>query len=161
MTRTSLILAAAGGSAALLAGAYLFQALGYPPCPMCWWQRYPHFVAVAIGALALVARGPALPWLGAMAALTTSAIGVMHTGVERGWWTIQTSCTGGGDLGSLSGADLLSTEAPRIVMCDQVAWSLFGISMASWNAIFSAVLVVLWVLAARASATSRGVTRAA
>ena len=25
-------------------------------------------------------------------------------------------------LGALSGADLLSTDAPRIIMCDQVAW---------------------------------------
>ena len=36
------------------------------------------------------------------------------TGVERDWWDIQTSCTGG-DMGSLSGGDLLSLEAPRLV----------------------------------------------
>jgi disulfide bond formation protein DsbB len=28
-------LIAAAGSAALLAGAWIFQALGYTPCPMC------------------------------------------------------------------------------------------------------------------------------
>ena len=150
MTRTTLIIAAAYGSLALLAGAFLFQALGYPPCPMCWWQRYPHMAAVAIGALALVVRGALLPWLGALATLTTTGLGVLHTGVERNWWDIQTSCTGG-DLSGLSGSDLLSTEAPRIVMCDQVAWELVGLSMASWNAIFSIALVVLWILAARAS----------
>ncbi len=148
MTRNVLILAAAGGSVLLLAGAYVFQALGYPPCPMCWWQRYPHFAAIAIGALAMAVRGPAFPWLGALAALTTSALGVLHTGVERKWWTIQTECTGGGGLADLSGADLLSTDAPRVIMCDQVSWELFGISMPSWNAIFSAILVVLWVMAA-------------
>ena len=150
MTRTSLILAAAGGSVALLAGAFLFQALGYAPCAMCWWQRYPHVAALAIGVLALATRGPLFPWLGALAALTTAGLGVMHTGVERDWWEIQTSCTGG-DLGGLSGGDLLSVEAPHLIMCDQVAWELFGISMASWNAIFSAVLVGLWILAARRS----------
>lgn len=150
LTRNALIFAAAGGSSALLAGAFLFQAIGYAPCPMCWWQRYPHFVAVAIGVLALLLSGPRLPVVGALAALTTSALGVLHTGVERDWWDVQTSCTGG-DMGDLSGADLLSTDAPRAVMCDQVAWELFGLSMASWNALFSALLVVLWILAARRS----------
>ena len=154
MTRNALVLLAAGGSLALLAGAYLFQALGYPPCPMCWWQRYPHFAAMAIGALALILPGRLLPILGALAALTTAGLGVLHTGVERDWWDVQTSCTSGGGLGDLTGADLLSTDAPRVIMCDQVSWELFGISMASWNAIFSACLVVLWIWAARRS-TSR------
>jgi disulfide bond formation protein DsbB len=91
-----------------------------------------------------------------LAALTTAGLGILHTGVERGWWTIQTSCTGSGDLTQMSGADLLSTESPRVIMCDQVSWELLGISMPSWNAIFSAVLVILWILAAR-----RSVSRAA
>jgi disulfide bond formation protein DsbB len=35
MTRNALVLLAAGGSAALLIGAYIFQALGYAPCALC------------------------------------------------------------------------------------------------------------------------------
>jgi disulfide bond formation protein DsbB len=30
-------------------------------------------------------------------------------------------------------------------MCDQVAWQFAGLSMASWNAVFSALLVALWI----------------
>jgi disulfide bond formation protein DsbB len=33
-----------------------------------------------------------------------------------------------------------------------VSWEFLGLSMASWNAVLSLVLVVLWVLAARRSA---------
>ncbi|MDT2017410.1 MAG: disulfide bond formation protein B, partial [Planktomarina sp.] len=40
---------AAFGSALLLAIAYVFEALGYAPCQMCLWQRYPHGFAVLIG----------------------------------------------------------------------------------------------------------------
>ncbi|MEJ6398956.1 disulfide bond formation protein B [Yoonia sp. 208BN28-4] len=145
MTCKTYTILAAGGSAALLIGAYLFQFAGYPPCQMCYWQRWPHFAAVAIGAIALYFGAKALTWLGALAAATTSGIGIYHTGVERGWWEGPTSCTGGGDL--LSG-DLLSTDGPRLVMCDQVSWEFLTLSMASWNAIFSAVLMVLWIKAA-------------
>ena len=153
MTRTHLTTLAAAGSAALLAGAYIFQALGYPPCAMCLWQRWPHFAAIAIGVIAWKVRSVLLPILGALAAATTSAIGVYHTGVERDWWEGPTSCTGtGGGLDGLSGADLLSVTGPRVVMCDQVSWELFGLSMASWNALFSAGLVLIWIAAIRSRA---------
>ncbi|MDB2369239.1 disulfide bond formation protein B [Octadecabacter sp.] len=148
MTRPQLIILAAFGSFALLAGAYLFQSLGYAPCKMCLWQRWPHAVAVAIGLLSLlVARHQrTLAALGAIAVLITAAIGLYHTGVERDWWEGPTSCTGGATLNT---DDLLSTNIAPIVMCDDVVWSLMGLSMASYNAIFSLVLVALWSAAAR------------
>lgn len=146
MTRQNLISLAAFGSFALLAGAYVFQALGYPPCAMCYWQRWPHFAAIGVGVLAILIPARVWPYLGAVAAAITSGIGVYHTGVERGWWEGPTSCTGGGlDLNS----DLLSTSGDRLIMCDQVSWELFTLSMASWNALFSAALVLIWLAAAR------------
>lgn len=153
MTRNAFVLAAASGSLLLLVGAYAFQAMGYAPCPLCWLQRYPHFAAVAMGVLALLTRGPTFPILGSIAASTTAILGVYHTGVEHGWWLGPANCAGDQGLGGLSGGDLLSaTEAPRVVLCNQVAWEFLGLSMASWNAVFSALLVLLWVLAARRSA---------
>lgn len=151
MSRAQLMLLAAFGSAALLLGAFAFQALGYAPCKMCLWQRWPHAAAVFIGALALWRDHRALPWLGAGAALTTAGIGAYHSGVERGWWEGPTSCTGGGsDLGAMTGADLLSTDIGEvIIMCDEVAWSLMGLSMASWNMLASLALAALWIRAAR------------
>jgi disulfide bond formation protein DsbB len=155
MTRQFLVTLSAGGSAALLAGAYLFQALGYPPCAMCLWQRWPHFVAIAIGLFALQFGGRLLPALGGIAAATTAGIGLFHTGVERDWWEGPSTCTGtGGGLDGLSGADMLTITGPRVIMCDQVSWELFSLSMASWNAFFSILLVVGWIMAVRASAGS-------
>lgn len=138
------------GSAALLAGAYMFQYMGYAPCQMCYWQRYPHFIAIAIGLIVLALRIRILALLGAAAAAVTSAIGFFHVGVEQKWWDGPASCTGGGDLSALSGADLLDVgSAGHLVMCDEVSWSLFYISMPGWNALFSLALVFLWLRAAR------------
>ncbi|MGC9368881.1 MAG: disulfide bond formation protein B [Paracoccaceae bacterium] len=153
MTRRTLILLAAGGSLALLLGALGFQYLGaLAPCKLCLWQRWPHGAAILIGALALATRGPALPALGSVAALSTAAIGAYHTGVERKWWAGPSSCTGdGGALSGLSGGDLLNFDAPTdIVMCDVVPWEMFGLSMASYNALASLLFAGLWLMAARA-----------
>lgn len=153
LTRRNLILVAAGGSAALLAGAFVFQALGYAPCKLCLWQRWPHAAAVVLGAAAFLPRIAALPWAGAAAAATTGGLGIYHTGVERGWWPGPDTCTSGGEIGSLSAADLLAqiNQAP-LIRCDEVAWQLMGLSMASWNAVISLALAAIWVAAARRAA---------
>lgn len=146
--RKTLISLASAGSAGLLGGAFIFQLMGYAPCAMCLWQRWPHAAAIVIGVIAL-ATVPLrfLAWLGALAAATTGAIGVYHTGVERDWWEGPSSCTG---TGGLDAGNLLDMTGPKLVLCDQVAWDLFGVSMASWNALISFGLMAVWILAARA-----------
>ena len=150
MTRTGLVMLAAGGSAALLIGALLFQHVGgLYPCPLCLWQRWPHLAAVLIGLAALRIRGAWLPLAGALAALATAGIGGFHAGVELGWWAGLDSCAGAG-ISGLSGAALLDPTAdiPPPVRCDAVAWAFLGVSMAGWNMILSLGLAGLWLAAA-------------
>lgn len=148
--RKLLILAAAGGSAATLLGAFAFQYIGgMAPCEMCYWQRYPHAAAAGIGVLALLIPGAILPWLGALAAMTTGAIGVFHAGVEKGLWEGPSTCTSG-PIGGLSAEDLMEQiMAAPLVRCDEIPWEMFGISMAGWNAVVSFGLAALWIAAAR------------
>jgi len=150
MTRQRFILLAAGGSAALLLGAFAFQHLGgLAPCKMCIWQRYPHLAAIALGALAVFLPLPVPITLGAFAALTTGGIGVFHVGVEQGWWEGPSTCSSG-PIGGLSTDDLMNQiMAAPLVQCDQIAWSLAGISMAGWNALFSFGLALIWLAALR------------
>ena len=149
-TRNLLILLAAAGSVAVLLGALGFQYLGdLPPCKLCIYQRWPHVAAVVIALGALAPRGPALPSLGAFAALSTAGIGFYHTGVERGWWEGPTSCTASGSVTGISADDLLNQiMSAEIQRCDDVLWDLFGLSMASWNTIASLVFMALWIWAA-------------
>jgi disulfide bond formation protein DsbB len=150
LTRNTLIFLAAGGSLALLAGAFVFQAMGYPPCAMCLWQRWPHVAAILVGIVAIGLPHRLLPLLGALAAAVTAGIGVYHTGVERGFWEGPSSCTtAGGGLSGISGDALLSFDGPLLVLCDTAIWHFLTLSMASWNAILSLGLVALWLMATR------------
>ena len=145
-------LLAAGGSAAVLAGAYAFQHLGgMAPCKLCLWQRWPHATAILIGVVIAVTGEVKLAWIGAIAALSTAAIGAYHVGVEQGWWEGPTSCTSSG-VSNLSAQELMDQIlAAPLVRCDDIAWQMAGISMAGWNAILSLLLVGLWIKAARSA----------
>jgi len=142
---------AALGSAALLLGALFFQyALGMAPCQLCIWQRWPHLAAVVLGGVIWLVPTGLIAVLGAMAAAASGAIGVYHTGVERGWFEGPTACSGSIDFSSLSAEQLLDrVMAAPVVRCDEVPWELFTLSMASWNAILSFALAGMWLMALR------------
>jgi len=129
-------------SVATLGGAYAFQYVGgLAPCVLCWWQRYAHFAVIGFALLALLPVGPALRSLlllaAAAAALTGAGIAVFHVGVEQHWWQGTAEC--GSTLGAASSLDDMRKMllAQPVVRCDEVAWSLFGISMAGYNALIS------------------------
>lgn len=148
MTGRGMAFLAAGGSAALLAAAHIFEAFGWEPCAMCLWQRWPHWAAIGAGGLALLIPLAIAALLGAIASATTAGIAVYHTGVERKWWDGPASCTTPGDaLTGLSGADLLSVDGPALVLCDQFTPFLLGLSMANWNALISLGLFAIWSVA--------------
>ena len=148
-------LLALGVPAALLGGAYLSQyAFGLAPCEMCWWQRYPHFAALALALLSGIAA-PKRVWtaLAALAILLSGAIGGFHAGVEYGWWDGLTACST--TLGSAGGNALDTIMDAPLVRCDVAAWSMLGISLAGWNFIIStaAGIAILWLLGRKGSRT--------
>lgn len=153
-------LAALLGSGALLGGAYYFQYVeGLAPCDMCYWQRYPHMVAIAAGLMAVASfawpRFAFVFTLTAIAALfVTGGIGVYHAGVEWNFWEGPSSCTGpafdstapasGGVLGSLN-----KVHGPS---CSVAALRVLGVSMAGWNVIASVILAAIAVIGLRKTA---------
>lgn len=142
---------AAAGSALLLGGALAFQYIGgLAPCALCLWQRWPHLAAVAIGVLFLLLGWRWLLLLGALAAASSAAIGVFHVGVEQAWWEGLQSCTGN-SIAGLNAADLLNpaVDVAPVARCTDIAWAMFGISMAGWNVLISAGLALIWLRAFR------------
>ncbi len=122
--------------AGLLGGAYISQyGFGLFPCEMCWWQRYPHFAAIGLALLSFGfkrARWPIV--LAALAVLASGLIGGFHAGVENGWWEGFTRCTSMVEKGS---DPLAAVLAAPITRCDEIQWSLMGISLAGFNFLIS------------------------
>lgn len=141
---------ALGGSGALVVGALGFQYIGgYPPCSLCYWQRYAHIAVMVLAWLSLLplARPARLALLSltGLALLVTAAIAVYHVGVEWKWWAGPATCTARSTLGMSVEEVKRMLRMTAMVRCDEIPWSLLGLSMAGWNVIFSAVLGG-WVL---------------
>ncbi len=144
-TAKARIAVAGAGSAALLLGALAFQYYGYAPCKMCIWQRWPHGIAIALAALFLIFPARIIAWIGGAVVLAGACVALYHVGVEQTWWQGPQSCTSGNTVG-LSSSELLNQIlAAPVTRCDEIAWSLLGISMAGWNALASLALGLFWL----------------
>lgn len=143
------------GASALLGGALAFQHIGgLAPCEMCMWQRWPHLAAIGFGLLALILRRSPLRWpllwLAGLAILVAAGLGLFHAGVEQRWWQGPTTCSAPPGIGP--GQDVLADILTSpIVRCDAIPWELFGVSLAGWNALISALIggAVLWLASRR------------
>jgi disulfide bond formation protein DsbB len=125
--------------AALMAGALGAQFWGgLYPCEMCHWQRWPHYGAIALAALAFALRTSPLSRifvsLAALAILVSGGIGAFHAGVEYGWWEGLTRCS---TMPSTSGDLLTNIMKAPMIRCDEAQWTLAGISLAGYNALIS------------------------
>lgn len=124
-----------------LGGALISQyVFGLYPCVLCIYQRWPHGIVIVLGLLTVLfgLSGKPKPaalilFLAALTFFVGSAIAFYHTGVEQKWWSGTDGCgfpkVETGDFESFKSALM---NAP-VVRCDEVPWSLLGISMAGYN----------------------------
>lgn len=145
-------------SGGLLGGAYFFQyVLGYPPCQMCYWQRYVHFAVLALAALALTVPSfnfykPKV-WAAfiVLAFLGSAALAFWHAGVEWKWFPAPQTCSTANVNIDFSSEDLLGSMSDKIKppSCADAVWHFLGLSMAGWNMTASLFGAVIGVFAIR------------
>ena len=135
---------------------------GLQPCVLCYYQRYAYLGAIAFGLLGLLA-GPrgrarrAAVALAGLAFLTGAAIAAFHVGVEQLWWRGTAGCQAPAFDPNASIAELRKRLLEtRFIPCDEVSWSLFGISMAGYNVLASLGLALASFWAAHNIIRRRG-----
>jgi disulfide bond formation protein DsbB len=132
-----------GAIGAALVAQYAFD---LQPCILCYYQRVPYVAVALLGAHAFA------PWtqadrrllcvlLAGAAFLINGGIAFFHVGVEQHWWAGTDSCGSAITATSIEELRRQLMAAP-VVRCDEVSWSLFGISMAGYNALAAPFLAM-------------------
>lgn len=140
-------------AAATLGAAYTAQyAYDLEPCVLCLYQRVPYAIVGALGIAGLVSKDVRIiRWIALLAVVAfvvEAGIAFYHVGVEQKWWASAASC--GGGLTKLDSTDafLQALQQKPAKACDEVDWTLFGISMATYNVVaalaFAAAAFVGW-----------------
>ena len=137
------------GIAALIAGYMAEYVFGLQPCILCLYQRVPFAVAIVLGGAGFwfyrrgsLRAGHLLSILTALAFLGNATLAFYHVGVEQHWWQGFDGCSTP-DFKGMTAEEMRQAimNAPE-VPCDEVPWSLFGISMAGYNVLLCAAMAV-------------------
>jgi disulfide bond formation protein DsbB len=134
---------------ATIAGAWGSQLIGgLVPCELCLEQRMAYYWGLPILLVVLLTwnKLPLTVWYIAMAIVAAifvwgTYMGGYHAGVEWGFWPGPTACTGVG--GPMDFNSLSNLNDAHVIGCDVVQFRFLGISLAGYNALISAGIVVL------------------
>ena len=130
---------------------------GLAPCVLCLYQRIPYGITIVLGLIAAFSPRLFLPAmvLAAITFLVGGGIAVYHVGVEQSWWTGTEECVGSTDKAASIDELRAQIMATPVIRCNDIQWSLFGISMAGYNVLASLVLAGYALLAARRNLPNR------
>lgn len=139
-----LLLAAAGP----LGTAYTAElGFGYEPCVLCIYQRVPYGIVAVLGFAGLFLSAPAfrhhLLLIASLAFAIGSGIAFYHVGVEQTWWISAAPCGAGGTEAATTESFMAALQQKPEKSCGDIDWTLFGISMATYNVAVSLAFAIL------------------
>lgn len=145
LPRVSLFLIALAALFSLLGAIAIEHGLNIPPCPLCTLQRFPHGGIAILGLAALLPKLPrnivvSVLKVVAIAAFANAALAFYHAGIEKRMWTDR--------LCDALGISLELNDAPK---CENVPFSMLGITLAGLNGVASLGMAGLAVLSASKS----------
>ncbi|MGI9506894.1 MAG: disulfide bond formation protein B [Geminicoccaceae bacterium] len=139
----SLLLALA--AIAILASVFVMQyGFGLAPCRMCIWQRWPFAALAAIGLIGAFVWPRVMLSIAVAVLLVSIGLGGYHVGVEQGLIPLPAGCSTVGEAGSVEELKAMLKAAPP--SCDQVTANFFGLSLAGWNMVASAILAIFTLI---------------
>ena len=128
-----------------LISEYVF---GFGPCSLCLTQRYPH-ILVAVTSVWLIffrTHNVFLYPVNTLVMALSIILASYHVGVEQSIFQGPQSCSSSNlSLVSEKSAEALLKEIlnTSVIRCNEVTWSLMGLSMATWNLILSIALFIV------------------
>ncbi|MCH8346932.1 MAG: disulfide bond formation protein B [Proteobacteria bacterium] len=145
-----------GVAAAVLGAAYFFQyVLGYQPCELCLYQRYPYMIIAVVALIAYVtrhrhdiglkraARGFLIIII--MLLFLEVFLAAHHIGVEQGFWQAFTACAGIDiDPSATTEEYLRFLSEIQVIACDQRR-TFLGISFAEYNIVIATFLTAFGI----------------
>ncbi len=116
--------------------------LGHQPCNLCKIERIPYMGALVFGSLIIFLNKWEKTILSLMFLLFTfgAIVSVYHVGIEQGIFSESLLCELGINNKVQNTEELLKTLENTPISCKDVTFSIFGLSLATFNAVLSIII---------------------
>ena len=144
---TTLIFILVALSFSIIAAYTIEYGLGHEPCKLCIYQRIPYFFSILLILNILLIKRYVKPSLLLLVLISLSGLilAFYHFGIEQGFFSESFVCEAQNLGNNLSKEEVLKQLEENTVSCKDVNFKVFGLSLASINAIFSFALLIIFV----------------
>jgi disulfide bond formation protein DsbB len=148
-TRTLALATALAGGLAVATAQVAEHWLGFAPCALCLWERWPYRVVILLGLIAAVLPRRAartVLWVAVLVVLLEVALAILHLGVEQHYWPSPLPECAAPRFGAGSIAEMLQAMPARAAKpCDSPSFLLpfLPLSMVAMNLIYAVVFVLV------------------
>ena len=123
---------------------YVFD---FPPCKLCIYQRIPYILIIILGiTLIFLRKKKEFLFSFIVLQIVNFVIASFHSLVERGVVEYEMNCTStGADIQTIEELRIFLEKVP-ITKCNEILFSIMGLSLANINLIVS-ILLITWTCA--------------
>ena len=129
----------------ILISAFTIEHLGFKPCPLCIYARFPYggLIILSIFALFLKKYSKIMLFLIMLLQLGSIILAAYHSSIEFGWAPPLGLCNKQINYATLSIQEIRNSISDSLPDCSIPAILIFGLSMAAWNFILNIVLLLI------------------
>ena len=131
----------------IVAAYFIEFGLGHKPCKLCIYQRFPYFISIFLILNILLVKKYIKPTLLllSLVSLSGSLLAFYHFGIEQSFFNESFVCESNNLNQDLSKKEILEQLSQNTISCKNVTFSIFGLSLASINTIFSLALFYIFI----------------
>ena len=127
---------------AIISAYFIEYILGHKPCNLCLIERIPYLASIILIALIFILNKyeKTISLIVALLFAFGAIVSFYHFGIEQGFFDESLVCNIVGNSESLSSEDLLKELKENTVSCKDVTFTLFGLSLATFNTVISLII---------------------
>ena len=131
-------------SSFILISAYVLELFfNHPPCNLCEYQRVPYFLLLLISLASVKLKKIQLKIVALTCFVISFIISGFHSLVERKLVEFDIGCTStGSDIDNIEDLRNFLEQTP-LIKCDEISFSILGLSLANLNFVISALLIMI------------------
>ena len=131
-------------SSSILISAYVLELFfNHPPCNLCEYQRVPYFFLLLISLVSAKIKKIQLKFIALVCFFISLIISGFHSLIERKIIEYDIGCTStGSDIDNIEDLRNFLEQTP-LIKCDEISFSILGLSLANLNFVISALLIMI------------------
>ena len=131
----------------VISAYFIEYALGHQPCSLCLIERVPYILSIVLIFISYKFKKSEkfIVLLLTLTFIFSFLISIYHFGIEQGFFEESSVCAIKNTADIISKEELLKSLSKNAVICKDVTFRIFGLSLTSVNIVVSLIIIIILI----------------